>query len=120
MKKVLISAISFLSGTLNALIGAGGGILLTLAISKLYRGTFVDKRDIYVNSQASMIPCCALSFGIYAREGHFSLSAAIPLAVSAAVGGIIGSFLLSKLNSTLIGKIFAILVIFSGFRMIIG
>ncbi len=120
MKKVLISSAAFLSGTLNALIGAGGGILLTFAISKLYRGTFDDKRDIYVNSQASMIPCCALSFGIYASEGHFSLTAALPLAVSAAAGGILGSILLSKINSSVTGKIFAVLVIFSGIRMITG
>ena len=120
MKKVLIFSAAFLSGTLNALIGAGGGILLTYAISRLYRGDFSDKRDIYVNSQASMIPCCALSFAIYASEGHFSVTAALPLSVSAVIGGVLGSLLLSKINSRVIGKLFAALVIFSGIRMIIG
>ena len=67
-----------------------------------------------------MIPGCALSFGIYAARGHFSITAALPLAISAAFGGILGSILLSKINSTVIGKIFAIIVIFSGVRMIIG
>lgn len=119
-KNMLISAVAFLSGTLNSLIGAGGGILLTIASSKLFGDSFPDRRDLYVNSQASMIPGCALSFGIYASEGHFSVASALPLAISAAIGGVLGSMLLSKLGGTVIGRIFALLVIFSGIRMIIG
>ena len=119
-KNMLISAVAFLSGTLNSLIGAGGGILLTIAASRLFPDRFKDRRDVYVNSQASMIPGCALSFGIYASEGHFSVISALPLAIAAAFGGVIGSLLLSKINSTVIGKIFALIVIFSGLRMIIG
>ena len=119
-ENMLIATVAFLSGVLNSLIGAGGGILLTSATSKLFPDRFSDRRDLYVNSQASMIPGCALSFGIYASEGHFSIAAALPLAISAAIGGVLGSMLLARINSTVIGRIFASLVIFSGLRMIIG
>ena len=119
-KKHLLAATSLASGALNATIGAGGGILLTLALGRLCRDSFDDRRDIYVNSQAAMIPGCALSCIIYAHRGTFSLISAIPLAISAAIGGILGSLLLKRISSRFIGKLFAILVIWSGMRMIMG
>lgn len=119
-KSAVLAATSFASGALNATIGAGGGILLTVALGRLCRDSFDDKRDVYVNSQAAMIPGCALSCIIYATEGMFSLTKALPLAISAAIGGILGSLLLNKISSSFIGKLFAALVIWSGIRMIIG
>ena len=118
-RNVVLSATSLLAGFCNALLGAGGGILLSLALTRLARDDFPDRRDIYVNSQASMIPGCALSCLIYAVKGSLDTTNFSIYAIPAAIGGGVGSFLLTKINSNWISRIFALLVIWSGARMLL-
>lgn len=108
------------AGFCNALIGAGGGILLTLVLAASIPQNFPDRRQLLVVSQAAMIPGCLLSAIIYASEGMLNTSSFAVFALPALLGGAIGSFLLRKLKPNVIGGIFSVLVIFSGFRMIRG
>ena len=119
-KGAILSATALLAGFCNALLGAGGGILLSLALTRLSHDDFPDKRDVYVNSQASMIPGCALSCLIYSLKGSLDTTGFSIYAIPAAIGGAAGSLLLTKIRSTFISRIFAILVIWSGIRMILG
>lgn len=116
-KGAILLGVSAVSGFCNALIGAGGGILLSFALARLARDDFPDRRDVYVNSQAAMIPGCAVSCLIYATRGSLDTTGFSIYAIPAALGGIIGSLLLSKIKNVWIAKIFAILVIWSGARM---
>lgn len=116
-KGAILLGVSAVSGFCNALIGAGGGILLSFALAWLARDDFPDRRDVYVNSQAAMIPGCAVSCLIYAAQGSLDTTGFSIYAIPAALGGIIGSLLLSKIKNVWIAKIFAILVIWSGARM---
>ncbi len=117
-KSMILAPISLMSGFCNALIGAGGGIILSLALEML-DDIFPDKRDILTNSQASMIPACALSCFIFYAEGRLDTQGFSIYAIPAAAGGLLGSLLLSKINSRVIGMIFSFLIIWSGVRMII-
>lgn len=116
-KGAILLGVSAVSGFCNALIGAGGGILLSFALARLARDDFPDRRDVYVNSQAAMIPGCAVSCLIYAAQGSLDTTGFSIYAIPAALGGIIGSLLLSKIKNVWIAKIFAVLVIWSGARM---
>ena len=118
MKNTILCSVSFLSGMCNAVLGAGGGILLSLTIPKLLCDRFSDRRDVYVNSQAAMIPGCILSCIIYAASGTLDTANFSIYAIPAVIGGALGSLLLTKINSKWISKIFAALVIWSGGRMI--
>ncbi len=109
-----------LAGLCNSLIGAGGGIILSLALSKLLSDRFEDKRNIYVSSQAAMIPSCALSCWIYHINGKLDITGSLLLAVPAAIGGIVGGLVLTKIKVDWVKAIFALLVIFSGVRMIMS
>lgn len=119
-KNIFLAVTAAVSGFLNSLIGAGGGILLSLTLSRFFSDKFPDKRDIYVNSQASMIPGCALSCLLYSSRGMLDTAGFALFAIPAAVGGAIGSLLLSRIKSNLIQVIFAVLVIWSGVRMMLG
>lgn len=119
IKNAVLVAASTLSGFCNAVIGAGGGILLSLALLRFARDEIPDRRDVYVNSQASMIPGCALSCIIYSINGSLDTVEFSIYAIPAALGGILGSILLTKIKSTWISRLFAFLVIWSGIRMII-
>ena len=119
MKSTMLLGASALSGFCNAVLGAGGGILLSFALLRLARNEIPDRRDVYVNSQAAMIPGCALSCLIYSINGSLNTVGFSIYAIPAALGGILGSVLLTKIKSIWISRLFAILVIWSGIRMII-
>lgn len=117
MKNGILALSSMAAGLCNSLIGAGGGIILSFCLSKLFSDDFDDKRNIYVNSQASMIPGCALSCAIYSMKGMLNVSGFSVLAIPAVIGGLIGSMILPKIRTGWIKSAFAILVIWSGYRM---
>jgi uncharacterized membrane protein YfcA len=119
-KTFSLALTSLLSGFCNALLGAGGGILLTLFMGRALKKEIPDRRDLLVTSQAAMIPGCALSCIIYGLTGVLDTEGFSILAIPAAIGGAIGSILLTRINSKWIKRIFAVLVIWSGARMIIG
>lgn len=105
------------AGVCNSLIGAGGGIILSFTLGKFFPEKFPDKRNIYVNSQAAMIPGCALSCMLYASRGMLSVGGFSILAIPAAIGGFIGSMILPKIKVSWLKFAFAVLVIWSGIRM---
>ena len=117
-KKAIIYLISALSGFCNALLGAGGGILLSLAISKLEAEFFSDHRDTLVTSQAAMIPGCIASCVIYGARSMLDTSNFAVFAIPAIAGGAVGSILMNKVKPKWIGRLFALFVIWSGARMI--
>lgn len=119
IKKAKISLVSALSGFLNSLLGAGGGILLSLYISNLLSDDFSDRRDILATSQAAMIPGCIASCVIYGFDGRLDTSSFAVFAIPAFIGGAVGSFLMDKIKPRAIGRIFSIFVIWSGARMIL-
>ena len=84
-KGLVTCSVAFLSGLCNALIGAGGGILLALALSRLGADGLSAKKDIYVNAQAAMIPGCILSCVIYAALGSLDPSGFSVYAIPAAL-----------------------------------
>ena len=120
VKNVFLAAVAAIAGLCNALIGAGGGILLSLTLSGLFSDKFKDKRDIYVNSQAAMIPGCALSCVMYSLRGMLNTVGFSLFAIPAAVGGAVGSILLARLKVRWVQTAFAVVVIWSGFRMLTG
>jgi uncharacterized membrane protein YfcA len=119
-KNVFLATVAAIAGLCNALMGAGGGILLSLTLSGLFSDKFKDKRDIYVNSQAAMIPGCALSCIIYSMRGMLNTVGFSLFAIPAAVGGAVGSVLLTRMKIRWVQTAFAIIVIWSGLRMITG
>lgn len=119
-KNVKISLISALSGLCNSLLGAGGGILLSLFMARTLDGEFDDRRDLLATTQAAMIPGCVASCAIYWFKGTLDTANFAVFAIPAMVGGAIGSFLMDKIDSKWIGRIFAVFVIWSGARMVLG
>ncbi len=111
--------IAALSGFCNALLGAGGGILLTLAMGALLPHRFQDRKQLLVTTQAAMIPGCLVSCLIYAADGMLDTTNFAIFAIPAILGGALGSVLLNRAKPMWINNIFSALVIWSGFRMIV-
>ena len=119
LKIRLMGAVSLLSGFCNALLGAGGGILLSLAMGKLTSNDTLDRKDVLSTSQAAMIPGCIVSSVIYGIEGRLDTANFAIFAIPALLGGAVGSVLMDKIDSKWIGRIFSVFVIWSGARMLL-
>ncbi len=118
-KSYVLAVSSAAAGLCNALIGAGGGVVLSFVLLKLFSDKFDDKRNIYINSQAAMIPGCALSCLLYYMQGKLDVKGFSLLAIPAALGGMLGGMLLPRINAKWIKLVFALLVIWSGVRMML-
>ncbi len=117
-KMLLLALSAAAAGLCNSMIGAGGGVILSLSVGKIAGDKFDDKKNIYVNSQAAMIPGCALSCLLYYMQGMLNINGFSLLAIPAAAGGALGGMLLPKIKVGWIKTAFAILVIWSGGRML--
>ena len=108
-----------ISGVVNGLFGTGGGIIIVYLLSKLYADS--DKyhtKDIFAMTVGSVLIMSAASLGMYIKGEVVTWNDILPYLLPAAVGGIIGAFLLDRLNAALMKKIFAVLVIYAGITLI--
>ena len=111
--------ISLTAGVINGLFGTGGGILIVYLLSWLYRDSAsYDTKDIFAMTVGAVILMSCSSLYFYLKNGYVSFSDTSGYLLPAAIGGIIGAFLLDKLNASLMKKIFAVLVIYAGITLI--
>ena len=106
-----------LSGFVNGLLGAGGGILAVFALSS--RMAEGERRDHLAGALAVMLPISVFSCLRYASAGHLQLEGFGVYALPAVAGGIVGGILLGRLSSSFLGRLFAALVIYSGVLLIV-
>ena len=104
-----------LAGTINGLLGTGGGVLLVLLLTKLFKA---DAKDAFAQSLLMILPLSIVSVFVYCQTGGVSLAQMLPYLFPAVIGGILGAYLADKINARVLKIIFAILVVYSGVRVI--
>lgn len=111
-----------LAGFCNGLLGAGGGIVLCLALSRLVGGDGEGSRSIYANALCVMLPLSLLTLFRYAQAGALSNVAgqglSSPYVLGAIIGGLLGGVLLGRLQGRGLRRLFALLTLISGILMI--
>lgn len=108
-----------LSGIVNGALGAGGGIVVTYYLSKALGEDEKKENGVFANAVATMLPISIVSFIFYLARGYIKLDhSLLSLLPSAAIGGVLGAFLLTRLNFKTVKTVFSVLVIVSGFMMV--
>lgn len=113
------------SGFLNGLLGAGGGILAVLVLSTVLSAANrdpsspADRRDVFANALASMLPTAAVSAARYAARGAIRIENALTYVLPAIAGGLAGALLLDRLPVTAVRRTFIVITIFSGIVMLL-
>lgn len=106
--------IGLLSGIINGLLGAGGGMLVVPAL-KAQTGA----QKAHATTVAIIMPMCLASSIWYLFDGRVTINDALPYAPYGVIGALIGSVLLTKLKSKQLRIIFGLFMIWAGVRMIL-
>lgn len=107
---LMLLIVSFLAGTLGALTGLGGGVILIPAL------VLVFHVNIHYAMGASLISVIATSSGTtiaYIREGYANIRIGMLLEVGAVIGALVGAITVTLISSSLIAIIFGFILILS-------
>ena len=115
----LLWLLGLLSGLLNGLLGAGGGIILVAGLRTIYKEKLPDPHSVYVSAIAVMLPLSALSAWRYAGAGHMPSAPLYTLLLPALAGGAAGALLLRRLTPRVLARLFAAVVLVSGVVLVI-
>ena len=118
-KGIKLSLAGLLAGTVNGLLGAGGGIIIIYALNKIIGEKDLDKNGAFATALCIMLPISVLSVLIYSSRGHISMEGFGVFLLPAIIGGALGGVLLGKLNTAFLKKLFAGLVIISGILLLV-
>lgn len=108
-------AVGIITGTLSALLGLGGGILLVPALTLLFH------LPIRIAVGASLVGIIATSAGVAVmeqKERKGDVSLALRLEVATTAGAVIGSILAGLVSERLIEITFAIVALFTAVYMV--
>jgi uncharacterized membrane protein YfcA len=107
--------VGVLVGLLSGLLGVGGGILL-VPILVGYFG--VDQHLAHGTSLAVVVPTACLGAIIYGYHGSMDVTIAAQLAVGGIIGAPIGTRLMKKIPAAQLKRLFGIMLMLVGIRMV--
>ena len=116
MKKFTLTALlGTLTGIVNGLLGAGGGMIAVPALKKIG----LDKKEAHANAVAVILPLAVFSAALYLYEGRVTLSDPLLYIPSGILGAVLGTFIMKKITAKNLGRLFGAFMIFAGVRMIL-
>ena len=115
----LLAAAALMAGLINGLLGAGGGIVAVWALGRVLSEHMTDRRDAFANALLIMLPLSAVSLGAYGLRGQLAGVNTFSLLLPAIAGGFCGALILDHINVKWLKIIFAVIVVYSGFTMLL-
>ncbi|MFZ5943135.1 MAG: sulfite exporter TauE/SafE family protein [Bacillota bacterium] len=114
MTTILIISLGLLAGTMSALLGIGGGIVLVPGMIYLL-GMEINKA--IGTSLAIIIPTAVM--GVYRHNAHGNIDwkAAVLIALGGVVGAYFGAWLSEYLPADVLKKIFVVFLLITAFRL---
>ncbi len=113
--KLLLTATGILAGVANGFFGGGGGMLVVPMLTLLLKR---ETKRAHATAILIILPITIISGIIYAMFGSFDMGVGLPSGAGVVVGGIVGAFLLKKIKSGIVGKIFAFVILAAGVKML--
>ncbi len=107
-----------LAGFVNGFLGTGGGILLLFGSYFLNRSRKSDTRDLFASTALVTLILSAVSAVVYFLKGSIGTDSLPSYLIPALFGGALGAFLLDRLPTGFLEKLFAVLVIVAGGLML--
>ena len=115
MKKVFSFLGGILTGIINVLLGAGGGVIAVFLLKKCS----LDQKQAQANALAVILPISVISLIIYSSHGYVNFFDNLLLIPQAAVGAVLGTAILKKISPKISKKLFGAFMIWAGIRMLV-
>lgn len=112
MKKFLAG---LLIGTVNIILGAGGGMLTV----PLYKKFGMEQKQAQINAVATILPITIISSIIYLINGNVNFTDAYIYLIPGLIGSIVGTFVIKKASNKFLTVFFGLFMIWAGVRMFI-
>ena len=103
-----------LTGVVNGLFGAGGGMLGVVVLERMQG---LEKDRAHATALIVMLPLSVVSLIVYLLRGALEWSVAPWVALGLVPGSIFGAKILGKLKGVWINRIFCILMLAAGVRL---
>ena len=103
------------AGLINGLFGAGGGMILIPLL--IHWGKLEDKQA-FSSSIFIILPICLVSLFIYSRQQVISFPTALPYLLGGLLGGMVGGFLIHRISSPVLHRIFGLFILWGGIRLL--
>jgi uncharacterized membrane protein YfcA len=108
------AAVGAVAGLLSGFFGSGGGIIVVEGLER----TGLEAHRAHATSLAVIFPISAAAAALYYTGGFVPLWDTLALCGGGAVGGILGACLLARLNTRWLNRLFTLLMLAAGVRML--
>lgn len=115
LQQFKIVGYGLLAGILSGLLGIGGGIVLVPMMVSLLG---FAQHNAHATSLAVIVPTAIMSSIVYGIHGNINIVLATILAVGSVIGASIGAKLMKKISAPQLKRIFGILLLVVGVRML--
>lgn len=102
-------------GFVNGILGAGGGMLAVPALQKLG----FSQKESHTNAIAVILPITLISAIFYILNGYVKLKSSLIYMPTGLLGALLGTYFLKKISGKWLKRIFGILMIYAGIRLLI-
>lgn len=106
--------IGIVSGFINGLLGSGGGTIIVPALEYFNK---TEEHKAHATAIAVILPLSVISSLIYLYKGKIIMNAVLIVGAGSILGSILGAFLLNKVSSSFLRRLFGIVMIISAMRM---
>lgn len=114
-KKWLAWPFGFLVGLLNGFFGSGGGMVAV----PMLRGLGLEAEEAHATSMAVIFPLALASGFLYLRGGRFTLDEAWPYLPGGLLGAAAGAWLLPRLKTVWLRRLFGVVILFAAGRLLL-
>ena len=110
-----IAVIGTAIGFVNGILGAGGGMLAVPLLKK----TGFSQKESHTNAIAIILPITIVSAAIYLFKDFVEIKDSFIYIPTGLLGAVLGTYILKKISPKWLKRIFGILMVYAGVRLLI-
>lgn len=114
MKKLKKTVFCLMAGIVNALFGAGGGIVAVSA----FKSQGLTQKQAQASAVCLILPLSLISVVMYFFKGEIHVAQAVKYIPFGVIGALAGACVFSKIPNKLLHNLFSAFMIYSGIRFL--
>lgn len=103
-------------GLINGFFGGGGGMVCVPVLENVLK---LNSKQAHATALVVIFPLCLCSGIVYFFKGNLQTNLFVFVLIGFVVGGIVGAYLLKKLNNIVVKMIFAVVVFVAGLKLVL-